>query len=125
MKMAQPDEPVPAGAVRFEGGWMVPVPSGPNAKQSVIFLQVTMAEFTTSFFRDPILNATGLRAKYDFELPRLDMTLPETVDGSAPPSGPPDSAHMFDWSAIGLEMKPAKVPANNVVVDHIERPSEN
>jgi uncharacterized protein (TIGR03435 family) len=125
MKLAQPDEPVPTGAVKFGSGWMVPIQPKPDAKQSVIFVQITMEEFATSFFRDPVVDETRLTGKYDFELPKFDMTLPEAGNDSAPPSSVPDIEHMFDWKAVGLEMKATKVPAENVVIDHIEKPSAN
>jgi uncharacterized protein (TIGR03435 family) len=125
MKEAQPDEPAPARVVKFEGGWMM-VPMTPGAKESVTYLQITMAELTAflSLGREPVIDRTGLTAKYDFELPVLDANPPEGGESAAPVL-PPDAAHMFDWKEIGLEMKPIKVPASNLVIDHIERPSEN
>jgi uncharacterized protein (TIGR03435 family) len=127
MKEAQPDEAVPTAHVTFEGGWkMVPIQPGPDAKNSVSFLQVTMAEFTAflSVGSYPIVDQTGLMGKYDFELPRFDVSL-SAEDGSALAPPHPDIAHMYDWNAIGLEMRPIKVPAVNLVIDHIEKPSEN
>ena len=126
MKEAQPDEPVPAGVAKFEGGWMfVPLMPG-DAKQSVTYLQITMAQFTAflSMGGKPIVDQTGLTGKYDFELPKFDTNPPEAGAGATTPP-PPDAAQMFDWGAIGLEMKPIKVPALDVVIDHIERPTEN
>ena len=127
MKEAQPGEPVPARHATFEGGWMmVPLSHDPDAKQSVTYLQITMAELTAfvSMSGKPIVDQTGLTGKYDFELPAL-YTFPISGVEGAPSEPPPDVAHMFDWKAIGLEMKPIKVPARNLVIDHIERPSEN
>jgi len=129
MKEAQPDEPMPSRAVKFEGGWMmVPMQPGQdaNAKQAVTYLQVTMAQLTAflSLGGQPVVDQTGLTGKYDFELPRMDTNPSEGGEGAAPALRP-DAAHMFDWGAIGLEMKPIKVPALNLVIDHIERPSPN
>jgi uncharacterized protein (TIGR03435 family) len=127
MKEAQPGEPVPARHATFEGGWMmVPLSHDPDAKQSVTYLQITMAQLTAyiGMGGKPIVDQTGLAGKYDFELPVL-YTPPPPGAESAAPEPPPDVAHMFDWKAIGLEMKPIKVPALNVVIDHIEQPSAN
>jgi uncharacterized protein (TIGR03435 family) len=126
MKETQPDEPAPTRVVKFEGGWMmVPIMPG-DEKQSATYLQITMAQFTAflSMGGKPIVDQTGLTGKYDFELPKIDTNPPEAGAGT-PPAPLPDAAHMFNWGAIGLEMKPIKVPALNLVIDHIERPSEN
>jgi len=129
MKEAQPDETAPPRFARFEGGWMIVYPSmkGPDANQTMTYLQVTMAELTAfiSLGGKPILDQTGLTGKYDFEVPLLiDPNPPEAEEGAAP-APRPDAAHMYDWGAIGLELKPIKIPALNLVIDHIERPSEN
>jgi uncharacterized protein (TIGR03435 family) len=131
MKEAQPDEPKPTGNyARFDGGWMVVFPQPGDAKQSMGYRQVTMQDFTQSLSLGPvpIIDQTGLTGKYDFDLPKMDSIPPQPAPGdtSAPPPAPlPDLSRMFDWSAIGLELKPIKVPALNLVIDHIERPSEN
>jgi bla regulator protein blaR1 len=128
VREAQTDEPLPKNKVTFEGGWMLVYPDmkDPGANQSMTYIQVTMAQFTAflSMGGKPIVDQTGLTGKYDFELPRFDMTSTPGADGSAPPP-PPDPAHMFDWGAIGLELKPIKVPARDLVIDHIEKPTEN
>lgn len=129
MKQAQPDEPKPEHYAQFEGGWMIVFPSmnGPDAKQVVTYRQVTMAEFTAfiSMGGKPILDQTGLAGKWDFDVPLLiDPNPPEAAEGAAP-APRADAAHAYNWGAIGLELKPIKVPAFDLVIDHIERPSEN
>lgn len=127
MKEAQPGEPVPARVVTFEdGSMMVPIMPGPDAKASVTYLHVTMGQLAArlSIGGKPIRDQTGLTGKYDFELPVL-YTLPTLGVEAASSEPPPDIALRFDWKAIGLEMKPIKVQALNLVIDHIERPTEN
>jgi uncharacterized protein (TIGR03435 family) len=130
MKEAQPGEPVPEHVITFEGGWkMVPVMPG-ETKQSVTYLQITLDQFVKALSNGgaPILNQTGLTAKYDFELPIVvPIAPPPPPEGGDSPPPPPrmDIVHRFDWSAIGLEVKPIKVPALNLIVDHIERPTAN
>jgi uncharacterized protein (TIGR03435 family) len=129
MKQAEPDEPLPKNYAKFEGGWMVVFPSmkGPDAKQTMTYLQVTMAQFTEfiSLGGKPIVDQTGLAGKWDFEVPLLiDPNAPEAGEGGAP-APRPDAAHVYDWGAIGLELKPITVPALDLVVDHIERPTGN
>jgi uncharacterized protein (TIGR03435 family) len=72
----------------------------------------------------PVVDQTGMTGKYDVELAIMDMDSSGGGDGSAP-TPRPDIAHAYDWEAIGLEMKPIKVPMLSVVIDHIERSSEN
>ncbi len=127
MKEAQPGEPVPARAVKMGGDWMmVPPLLGPGAKHSVTYLKITMTDFTAILNTGavPIVDQTGLKGKYDFELPMIDISPPEGGEGAGPHPRP-DLANMFNWGAIGLELRPAKVPTLNVVVDHIERPTAN
>ncbi len=124
-------EPTPPHATKLGGDWMiVPLMGGPNAdpnvKQVVTYLNISMQELADYLGRGraPIANKTGLTGKYDLELPRREQL--ESTDGAAPAAPPVmDVALMFDWSAIGLEMKPVKVPAEAVVVDHLEKPTEN
>ncbi len=127
MKEAQPGEPVPTHVVTFEdGSMMVPIIPGPDAKTSVTYLHITMAQLAVRFSMGskPIVDQTELTAKYDFEPPMLYTFPPPGAEGAAP-EPPPDAAHMADWKAIGLEMKAIKVPALNLVIDHIEQPSAN
>ena len=127
MKVAQPDEPVPPGAHKMGGDWMIaPPPPGRDATRSVTYLQITMTDLVAILNTGavPVVDQTGLKGKYDFELPKFDMNPPEGGEGTGPPARL-DLAHMFNWGAIGLEIKSAKVPTLNVVIDHIERPTEN
>jgi len=127
---AQADEPLPKGRyVPFEGGWMMVLPD-PNADVRPVngFRKVTMTELLQFMGTGatPIVDQTGLKGTYDFDLPRVDTTQPPNADGSpAPPQPRLDVAHMYDWQSVGLEMKPIKVPAFDIVIDHIERPSAN
>lgn len=127
---AQADEPPPKGHyARFEGGWIMIFPDpGADAKPVNGFRKAPLAEVLEfmSLGGTPILDHTGLKGIYDFDLPRVDTTQPPTTDGSAAPPPPRlDAAHLYDWQAVGLEMKPIKVPAADIVIDHIERPTAN
>jgi uncharacterized protein (TIGR03435 family) len=120
IKEAKPDEPLPANFVKFESGWMWVKPA-PDAT-SVTYLQITMADLVDflSVGGMPIVDQTGLTGKYDMKLPKVDTSPLEAGENAAP-------APRLDtkWEAIGLEMKPIKVPALDLVIDHIERPTAN
>lgn len=121
LKEATPDETLPAGGMALpDGGEMV------NSKGTqMTFFNVSMASFNsvlTMMSRGPmgvplIADNTGLTGKYDFVLRRRDTTNDSAND--------PASANVWDLEDIGLELKPAKLPAETLVIDHIERPSEN
>ena len=101
-------------------------PPAPDGTQTLAFRQTTIASLTAFF--DPsgsrIVDRTGLKDKYDFELPKINMGSPDAA-GSSAPIPPPDIAHQFDWGALGLEVKPVKIQVQSLVIDHIEKPSPN
>jgi uncharacterized protein (TIGR03435 family) len=79
-----------------------------------------------------VLDQTGLAGAYDFTLdwtPESSPPPPPSADSSAPPS--PDSTSdappLFTaiQQQLGLKLIPSKGPAQVIVIDHIERPSEN
>lgn len=92
----------------------------------------TMADFA-SFLQGgvvdrPVVDQTGLTGRYDFGLLwRPDVPL--DAAGNNPP-GPSDSDGLSDiYTAIqqqlGLRLQPTKTPTEVIVIDHVEKPSEN
>jgi uncharacterized protein (TIGR03435 family) len=83
----------------------------------------------------PVLDKTGLTAKYDIKLEwsRDDMQMqavppgggPTTVNGQAVPdsNAPPLMEAIQDQ--LGLKLESGKGPIENIVIDHVEKPSEN
>ena len=81
-----------------------------------------------------VLDQTGLRGNYDFT---LQWTLDQTSSAIAPePDGGKPAADTTSESSgpsiftaiqeeLGLKLEPTKGPVNVLVIDHIERPSEN
>jgi uncharacterized protein (TIGR03435 family) len=87
----------------------------------------------------PIQNETGLNGKYDFELKwTADQSTPYGPFGDMFP-GPPaaegerplpefrDGPNIFTalQEQLGLKLDSSKGPVEMIVVDHVERPSEN
>jgi len=68
----------------------------------------------------PVIDKTGLTGLFDFHL--------EYAPGQAGPDGS-DPVDMSIFSALqqqlGLKLTPAKGPGELLVIDHVERPSEN
>jgi len=77
------------------------------------------AELLAHQLRRPVVNRTGLKGNYDF-------TLQWTPDEAAPPpeaSGP--SIFTALQEQLGLKLESQKGPVDTVVIDHVEKPSEN
>jgi uncharacterized protein (TIGR03435 family) len=62
----------------------------------------------------PVLDQTGLKESYDFHLPPND---PTNTDHTA--------AVFSAMDRLGLELKLGKGPVDALVIDHVERPSQN
>ena len=90
----------------------------------------TMAQFAAMLQRAvldrPVLDRTALTGRYDFD---LEWTPDETqFDGRMPPlkaenSGKPDLFAAVQQ--LGLRLESTKGPVPVIVIDHVERPSEN
>jgi uncharacterized protein (TIGR03435 family) len=78
----------------------------------------------------PVVDKTGLAGAFDFT---LTWTPDESQFGSmgirVPPAADNPNAPPGLFTAIqdqlGLKLEPAKIPAEVLVIDHVERPSEN
>ena len=118
----------PAEMALPDGGTMVF--SSDRSRES--FVNASMSSFALALMLTSsgptgvptIYDETGLTGRYDFVLRRRDASPP----AAAPESGPaadPMPAIPWDLEELGLELKRAKVPTEALVIDHIERPSEN
>ncbi len=80
------------------------------------------AQMLTGQFGRPVVNKTGLTGKYDFVLRykgRFDRDRPaDDLD----PMPPMDRALQEE---LGLKVEAAKGPAKVLVIDHVEKPTEN
>jgi uncharacterized protein (TIGR03435 family) len=113
-------------------------PEGPPPLVFVVFPDLvklpgrcaTMAEFASTLQRsaleNPVLDRTGLSGRYDFD---LEFTPDETVFGGVLGKGTADSTKPNLFTAVqqqlGLKLEAAKGPVQALVIDHVERPSEN
>jgi uncharacterized protein (TIGR03435 family) len=89
-----------------------------------------LGENLLSFVPRPVVDATGLKAKYDFTLEFTPENVrpagalrPETADV-------PDDQRVTVFEALqsqlGLKLEPSKAPVNILVIDHVEKvPAEN
>jgi len=94
----------------------------------------TMADFTglmqSAVLDKPVVNQTGLTGKYDFTLlwtpddsqfAGMGAKIPPPTDtANAPPN-----LYTAIQEQIGLKLEATKAPADVMVIDHVEKPSEN
>jgi len=107
---AKADDVIPDNAMMITfGGRMVPIASPDNPV--LHFYATSMAALAESLSGGGaiVVDRTGLAGKYRFDLTRL---------GS---EGVPASD--WDVARLGLKLIPAKIPTENIVIDHIERPT--
>ena len=78
-----------------------------------------------------VVDNTGLKGNYDF---KLHWTPDQSTPALGGPGGGPDSSTSSEsgpslFTAIqeqlGLKLEPGKAPVEILVIDHVERPSEN
>lgn len=107
-----PDDIMPDKAVRIAlGGSVIPFLSHDD---SVLHFYQTSTASLALFISGPgapIEDRTGLSGKYKFDLTRLGLDGTPTSD--------------WDWTPLGLKLIPTKIRTEQIVVDHIDRPSPN
>jgi uncharacterized protein (TIGR03435 family) len=92
-----------------------------------------LADVLSRFVGRPVINKTGLTGKYDFTLKWTPEEGQGPVMPGARPAGdeapPPDASGASIFTAIqeqlGLKLEPQKAPMDVLVIQHVERPSEN
>jgi uncharacterized protein (TIGR03435 family) len=74
-----------------------------------------LAARLSGYLDRPVVDQTGLKGSYDF---RYEYSADESTFDVV-------SCIFASVQGIGLKLKPAKGPVEAIVIDHIERPSEN
>lgn len=119
-------ETFPSGLPLPDGGVEVPYRRGEKAQTK--FYGVSMASFARQLSSmsggQPVEDRTGLTGRYDIVLSWLDELDSDGKEGFVSPSDPNPLSH-WNVEALGLTLKPMKLPSSTLVIDHIERPSEN
>ncbi len=88
-----------------------------------------LSELQGHFLEDrPVLDQTGLTGRFDFKL----IFAPDPSSGEAQFGGPPKpdvypapDLFIAIQTQLGLKLDAVKAPADVMVIDHIERPTEN
>jgi uncharacterized protein (TIGR03435 family) len=72
-----------------------------------------------------VVDKTGIDARYDLTLRWMPADRPPPMLNGAPDPNPPPDIFTAIQEQLGLKLEPAKGPVPVLVIDHIERPSEN
>ncbi len=110
-------------------------PFAPEAGGGIVTYGATLAslcaQFSAAVDRD-VIDKTGLTGRFDIHLQLTQQELfpwegahDTAAAGAAPIPVDSTSAIMAAVLKLGLRLEPAKVPAQHLVIDRIERPSEN
>lgn len=106
---------------------------GPNeTRYYAISMSILANTMLSNLVDRPVVDKTGLTGYFDLALPSsaLRRPAPSPVPGASPPPDAP-SAPLEDESifsaleALGLRLQTAKGRVETLVIDHVERPSEN
>jgi len=119
---AKADEPRPAGPTLPGGGAI-----GPGAGGAMHMYNLTMqmlAAVLSERTDRPVIDKTGLAGHYSLDIHEPQrMAAPSAGTSSPEEDAMPAMADVL--KAVGLELKPAKEPVEFLVIDHVERPTEN
>jgi len=133
--------PLAAGVV-LKGADIFPAKCGgieavPKPNQMIVLggrdttLEMIANSFSIGRLGRPVVDETGLTGKYDFTLtwqrePGTFGTGPGAASQDAPTSGQQGPTFLEAvGEQLGLKLKPGKAPLTVLVIDHVERPSEN
>jgi uncharacterized protein (TIGR03435 family) len=121
----------PDGGIMRGSGTMAV--QSPNTTQ---WYAMSMAILTNTILSNivdrPVVNKTGLTGYYDLAMPSSALRRPprppppgasQPLDAPSPPLE--DESIFAALEALGLRLEPAKGQVQMLVIDHVERPSEN
>jgi len=116
----KPDAPLPTGMTLPGGGIIVPGNGAPH------FYNFTMGLLAAALSENnsrTVVDKTGLTGRYDIAMPNPERMTHGGEDGAAPAD--PEAERMDMVKSLGLELKPAKEEVETLVIDHVEKPTEN
>ena len=117
----KPGETYPSDAKNDGDGAKVAF-SSPRGASTVDFYNATVEQLAEMLgWAWDIHDQTNLTGRYDFTIRRLELP----VDAEGKRIADPQPNDLWDISGTGLEIKHAKIESENLVIDHIERPSPN
>jgi uncharacterized protein (TIGR03435 family) len=122
---SKPDEVLPDGVRWPDGG--IQVSDGTGQRTHLSLYGASMADFArvlSGAVRRPVQDRTGLTGRYDLVVNWVNDPDHPGREGFVSPDDPDPLSH-WDIDALGLRATPVKIPGETLVIDHIERPTEN
>ena len=122
---SKPGEELPVGVKLPDGGVVVPYQPGDKPRLTIYAATVAdLAGILSGYAGSPVQDYTGLAGHYDLTvdfIPYPDSKIPVIY------RDPNDTDPLARWNldSLGLRYAPIKIPAQTLVIDHIEKPSEN
>ena len=89
-----------------------------------------LVNYLSNSARQPVIDKTGLKGLFDFsiDLTPSENDLPPTAALGATAANPDNAFARLSAALeeqLGLRLEPRKIPVDNLIIDHVERPSEN
>ncbi len=123
-KEAKPGDLYPGGLKGVNGEpWLGIVETAPGVETGQHVSMEELADFLSGPAGRPVMDQTGLKGFYDFKF-TIEMPDPSTTADSTLPDWPSIVNTILEQLGLKLETG-VKVPVESLVVDHIERPTEN
>ena len=122
---SKPGEELPVGVKLPDGGVVVPYQPGDKPRLTIYAATVAdLAGILSGYAGSPVQDYTGLAGHYDLTvdfIPYPDSKIPVVY------RDPNDTDPLARWNldSLGLRYAPIEIPAQTLVIDHIEKPSEN
>jgi uncharacterized protein (TIGR03435 family) len=99
---------------------------GPGRESGLKVNTIGLASVLGNWMGRRVIDKTGLTGVFDITLEKLDVASFGHPDDSLAP-GDLESVSIFTaiQEQLGLKVRPAKAQTEVLVIDHVERPSEN
>lgn len=96
-----------------------------GARNTTMELLAGMIPVMTTMVDRPVVDHTGLTGRFDFTIDFVPERRPALGNGDTQPE--PDGPSIFESlkEQLGLKLEQAKSPRRILVIDHVQRPSEN
>jgi len=125
LKPTDPAQPHLGRRMPFAGGGVM----GPEAADRTVHFydtpMSTLAFLLSDLTTRPVHDDTGLTGRYDFTLQhpaKLSASTPQPDSASVPDPGPTVFSAIAE---LGLKLIPTRSSVETLVVDHVEKPSDN
>ena len=122
LKETTPGEPHPGAMAIPGGGMMVPQDGRGAVVQFYDASMATLSPFLSIFAGRPVQDKTGLTGRYDFSFKKPS---PMGSLSAGEDASDPEPTVFSAVEELGLKLEAAKGSVETLVIDHVERPSEN